>query len=215
MKEETSEPNRNEKDIKHRVLSWCGEHKMQTATIGTILLLSLGGILFCLQEEGQCELVTVETEFIPKILAEDKEMSTLSVKITPMVDMEENITIEISPQNWDVLEIKRTGGTISIMPEVKYSYEVKRQFRKQGETFQTNFDVTSKCDCNKGDWTVETTVIVGDDCRRNTENHFIIGIEEIKEEGKAGGACLGAFLLVGSILTAGLIRSHRNKEHSS
>ena len=29
MKEEPTEPNGNEKDIKHRVLSWCGEYKMK------------------------------------------------------------------------------------------------------------------------------------------------------------------------------------------
>lgn len=29
MKDEPTDPNRNEKDIYHRILSWCGEHKMK------------------------------------------------------------------------------------------------------------------------------------------------------------------------------------------
>ena len=92
MKLEASEPNRNEKNIKHRILSWYGEHKMLTRLlILGLLVLSVSGAYWYFSEGG-CEDInlslawesidTYEIEGNPAIRAYEDEEVKLMVTVS-------------------------------------------------------------------------------------------------------------------------------------
>jgi hypothetical protein len=65
MKEESTEPNGNDNYIKHRIVSWYGEHKMLTRLlILGILILGLSGGYWYLFDEG-CNSLNLSVEWVP------------------------------------------------------------------------------------------------------------------------------------------------------
>ena len=94
MKEESTEPNGNDNYIKHRIVSWYGEHKMKLAFLFAVSIL-FGGIIYHVENENGFKITVDLTPDNVKI----GQQMTLNIKIIPLKLLKGEFETEIKPES--------------------------------------------------------------------------------------------------------------------
>ena len=151
MKEEASEQNGNEKHIYHRILSWCGEHKMKLTLIVVVAIL-FGGVLY--QENKDTFKINVELE--PEKVNVGERI-TLTVRIIPLEQMKGDFEIDIKPENASYIYLHEENASYNpenqswIIPLGKLDLRV-------GMNWEFVYYLTGSTDASASMWRIDVNV---------------------------------------------------------
>ena len=220
MKEEASEQNGNEKHIYHRILSWCGEHKMKLTLIVVVAIL-LGGVLY--QENKDTFKITVELE--PERVKEGERI-TLTVTIIPLEHLEGDFEIEVKPEDTAFIHIHEKNASYN--PENdSWIFSLGKLDLKVGMDWKYVYYLSGNTDRTASTWKIDVFVrykpeINPDDREEHDETRYIavekadVPIpsfwDKVKESLKRNiGFCLGTKMILVLVIMGSLVISKKKK----
>lgn len=154
MTKEANEQNGNEKDINHRILSWCGEHKMKAIAIAIVVALASlsGGYWY---QEQQVTTFDMSASIAPTTVIKNNQM-TLTVTIMPKQSVNGEFEVVIKPQDSTYIHLDEGIP----FDEVKNSWTINlgKLNLRQGEDRPFVYYMSATCPSTSAGWWVEIYV---------------------------------------------------------
>lgn len=217
-----SEPSKDEKHLRHRILSWCGDHKMKLAFLFVVAIL-FGGAIYHVEKEDTFE-ITVNLE--PERVKINERMS-LTVEIIPLEHVKGEFEIEIKPENPNYIFFLESSA---IFNSEKQSWIIKlgKLDLKVGMNWPYIYYLSGRTERSASTWKIDVYVrYMPEGSPENIEEHhevryFTVEQSEFKPPSfwdkvrqwlrRNTGHCLGTDIIFLFVLSGGIVLLRKRKK---